>query len=66
MWLGALKYSDDLILISGSVKKSQCMLDKFSAFELKMDFVFNVKISFYFCTDCNMKIKLKINGAKLP
>ena len=54
------------ILISGFVKKLQCMLDEFSTFGLKMDIVFNVKKSFYFCTDCNMKIDLKINGADLP
>ena len=43
-------YTDDLILISGSVKKLQCMLDKCSAFGLKMDIVFNVKKSLYTCT----------------
>ena len=42
------------------------MLDEFSTFGLKMDIVFNVKKSFYFYTDCNMKIDLKINGADLP
>ena len=66
MWLGALMYADDLILILGSVKKLQCMLNKCSAFGLKMDIAFNVKNSFYFCTDFNTKIDLKINGAELP
>ena len=59
-------YADDLILISSSVKELQCLLDICSTFGLKMDIVFNVKKSFYFCTDCNTKIDLEINGAELP
>ena len=42
------------------------MFNKCSAFGLKMNIVFNVKKSFYFFTDYNMKINLKVNGAELP
>ena len=41
-------------------------IDKCSTFGLKMDVIFNFKKSLYFCTDCNMKLDLKINGAELP
>ena len=46
-------YADDLILIPGSIKKLQCMLDGCDEFGLKMDLSFNIKKSFYYCT-CNI------------
>ena len=66
MWLGALMYADDLILISGSVKQLQHMLDKCTNFGGKMDLTFNAKKSCYFCTDHNVKLNLQLNEHELP
>ena len=43
MWLGAIMYADDLILISGSVKQMHNMLEKCAVFDTNMDLTFNVK-----------------------
>ena len=66
MWLGAIMYVDDLILISGSVKQMHNMLEKCAVFGANMDLIFNAKKSFYFCTDQNIKIKFKINNSIVP
>ena len=59
-------YADDLIIISGYVKKLQRILHKCNMFGLKMDIAFNIKNSFCFCTYCNKKIYLRLNGVELP
>ena len=46
MRLGALMYANDLIIISGSIKKLKCMLDCCDEFGLKMDLSFNTKSHF--------------------
>ena len=62
MWLGALMYADDLILISGSIKKLQSMLDCCDEFGLKMDLSFNTKKSFYYCTSNINHINFKLSS----
>ena len=66
MWLGALMYADDFILISGSIKKFQCMLDCCDEFGLKMDLSFNTKKSFYYCTSNNSHFNLMLSCDLLP
>ena len=65
MWFGALMYANDLILISGSIKKLQCMLDSCDEFGLKMDLSFNTKKSFYYCTSNNSHISFMLSCDQL-
>ena len=66
MWLGALINADDLILISGSIKKLQCMLDCCDEFGLKIDLSFNTKKSFYYCTSNNSHNNFMLSCDLLP
>ena len=63
MWLGAIMYADDLILISGSVIQMHNMLKKCAVFGTNMDLTFNAIKSFYYCTDHNIRIEFKINNS---
>ena len=54
-------YIDDFVLISGSIKKLQCMLDCCDEFGLKMDLSFNSKKSFYNCTSNNSHINFMLS-----
>ena len=66
MWLGALMYADDLILISGSIKKLQCLLDCCDEFGLRMNLNFKSKKSFYYCTSNNNRINFMLSCDLLP
>ena len=66
IWLGALMYADDLIQISDSIKKLQCMLDCCDEFGVKMDLSFNIKKSFYYCTNNIIHINFMLSCDLLP
>ena len=56
-------YADNLILISKSVKNLQLKLDWCAMSGTKIDLVFNPKKSYYYCSDCNVNVKLPCSGA---